>query len=64
MRTDLKILMTPAGMIANFIVIILLLFYPLHGEKLVKMIFEMMYLCSFSGSSNKPKALTTEHVRL
>ncbi|MHA1473875.1 MAG: MFS transporter [Promethearchaeota archaeon] len=37
LRTGLKILMTPVGMIANLIVIILLLFYPLTGEKLAKM---------------------------
>ncbi|QEE15525.1 MFS transporter [Promethearchaeum syntrophicum] len=37
LRTGLKILMTPVGMIANFVVIILLLFYPLHGEKLAQM---------------------------
>ena len=37
LRTGLKILMTPVGMIANLAVIILLLFYPLHGDKLTKM---------------------------
>ena len=37
LRTGLKILMTPVGMIANFVMIILLLFYPLTGEKLAKM---------------------------
>ncbi len=37
LRTGLKILMTPVGMIANFVVIVLLLFYPLHGDKLAKM---------------------------
>ncbi|MHA1719706.1 MAG: MFS transporter [Promethearchaeota archaeon] len=37
LRTGLKILMTPVGMIANLAVIILLLFYPLHGEKLIEM---------------------------
>ena len=37
LKTGLKILMSPVGMIANFVVIILLLFYPLTGEKLAKM---------------------------
>ena len=37
LKTGLKILMSPVGMIANFVVIILLLFYPLTGDKLAKM---------------------------